>query len=145
MGWLGYGIYDGDETQTQHIDFLKWAKVTDDEVLVINEYFTLTRTVLPKAEQKTFLKNIDKVIKKMPKRVLTGNFNEDAALEWQMLAALFVDNRMPIPRIIKNIGLNACDYLLYEHSDDFREPSKRRAKIKAFITKLKKLRVLRNV
>ena len=34
MGWAGYGIYDGDGTQTCHIDFLKWAKVEKDEDLV---------------------------------------------------------------------------------------------------------------
>ena len=32
MGWYGHGIYDGDETQTQHLIFLRLAgiKIEDD-------------------------------------------------------------------------------------------------------------------
>ena len=33
MGWFGYNLYDGDETQTRHLEFMKVANIikNDDE------------------------------------------------------------------------------------------------------------------
>lgn len=132
MGWFGYGIYDGDDTQTRHYDFIKWAgvKVGDDK---ISEWLHSRGTKIPNEYIETFVKGLPKVIKKMPK---TRFWNEDNALEWQMLGALcFYNNIGDRETIFK--CLEATDYLIQsEHTEDFNMPRLRMAALKRFKKKI---------
>lgn len=135
MGWFGYGLYDGDETQTAHIDFIRQAipYLRSDDVY---DCLGSSRTILPQNYIKSFKKGIPNILKKIktPKNIL--KWNEDLAIEWQMLLALFVDNNLMVPHKILVYGMLACNYLLGEHSNDFNEPSKRRASIRRFMKKV---------
>lgn len=132
MGWFGYGLYDGDDTQTRHIDFIKWAipTLSDDDVF---EYLEGKRTIIPKNLLPSFKKGIPSILKKMktPKY-----WDEYAAIDWQMLLSLFVDNNLKVPRIILINGMLASDYLLGEHAEDFNNPSMRKKCIKYFMNKV---------
>lgn len=48
MGWSGYDLYDGDETQTCHINFLKWAKVEKNTDIILEHYLKINKTIIPK-------------------------------------------------------------------------------------------------
>ena len=135
MGWYGYGNYDGDVTQTQHIDFLKWAKVvkTDDQAM---DCFSEKRTILSKEQKLILKKNVNLILKRLPK--IVGD--EDWALQWQMLVALLVDNGIKPNRIIKIKFKEACNILLGEHSDTFENPSQRRKAIRNLMSRVKNVR-----
>ena len=137
MGWAGYGIYGGDDTQTRHIDFVKWAKIkmTEDEVW---ECMAANGTHLPDEALPLLTKNLDKILKKMPKLRNERFRDEDDALEWQMLLALFLDNRLNPPDKVYEMGVKATDYLMGQHADEFNEPSKRRKALRAFLKKAEK-------
>jgi hypothetical protein len=83
--------------------------------------------------------NIDKVLKKMPKLNKFGFKDEYEAIDWQMLLALFVDNKLLPPKLIIDNGILATEYLLGEHADLFNEPSKRKAALRRFIKKVNKM------
>lgn len=137
MGWFGHNIYDGDGTQTVHYNFLKWAKCgTEDQ---ISEWLEYNKTIIPAEKIAIFQKNIDKVLKKMPK---VKYWNEYAAIEWQMLLALFVDNKIPVPKLILEKGIDATYYLMQDDADEFDEPGKRRRCLKAFIKKAEDLKII---
>lgn len=140
MGWFGYGIYDGDETQTEHCDFLKWAKIgrDDDER---SEYFGNKGTILPLDLRERLIKNTPLILKKMPKvpKSKFHMFDEYSAITWHMLLALFIDNQIVPTKEIFEKGINATEYLMGEHADDFNSPYKRRKKLKEFIAKAEKL------
>lgn len=131
MGWYGYGIYDGDGTQSCHYDFIKWSgiKVSDDE---ISNWLVINKTKIPDEYIIPFIKGIPKIIKKMPN---VRFWNEDKAIEWQMLAALLRDNNIWHRKIIDK-GLVATDYLMGDHVKDFDKPTYRRAALKRFKAKL---------
>lgn len=134
MGWFGYGLYDGDCTQTCHIDFIKWAipHLREDDAY---DCLNSRRTILPEKYIKRFKKGIPHILGKI-KTPNLARWNEDLAIEWQMLLALFVDNNLKIPHKVLVYGILACHYLLGEHAKDFNEPSKRRASIKRFMKKV---------
>lgn len=134
MGWCGYDIYDGDDTQTRHYDFIHWAalRMSDDD---IQNCMSMKGTVLPDDKAKLLEKNAAKVLKKMPK----VNNTDDNAIEWQMLLALFADNKITPPKKILEMGLLATEYLRGEHAADFDSPAKRRRKLDAFTKRIKKL------
>jgi len=138
MGWFGYSLYDGDDTQSLHIDFIKWAipQVSEDTIFGWLHY---RKTKIPAGYFLQFRKGVPNLLKKIkaPKNKL--NWNEDKAIEWQMLLALFVDNNLIVPHKVLVYGMLACYYLLGEHSADFREPSKRRAVIRRFMKKVDSL------
>lgn len=133
MGWCGYCIYCGDGTQTCHYDFFEWAKLDSDECEWL---LTDKGTILSKDQWKLFRKNIDKVLKKMRKNKF---WDEDMAIEWQMLLALYVDNKTKPPAKIKKMGIEATEYLMGEHASEFDKPSNRRRLLKRFIEKVKSL------
>ena len=135
MGWSGYGLYSGDDTATRAYDFLKWAgyKEKDDEIG--DSFITLKGTILPDNVQEKLLKNIDKVLKKMPKEIT----DDDDAIEWQMLLALFADNKITPPLTVIQMGLEGTEYLRGQHAEDFDEPGKRKRKLTAFTKRVKKL------
>jgi len=69
--------------------------------------------------------------------------DEDTAIEWQMLMALFISNKITnkvmSDNLIKYIALKsikATEYLMGDHAADFRIPSRRRKNLKAFISKV---------
>jgi hypothetical protein len=135
MGWCGYCIYCGDGTQTCHYNFIKWARIhlkTDDLMECMDE----GGTILPKDKWKLFCKNIKNVLCKMPK---AKYFNEYTAIEWQMLLALYVDNKTKPPAKIRKMGIEATEYLMGEHSSEFDKPQNRRRVLRNFIKKAKSL------
>lgn len=154
MGWSGYGLYDGDETQTRHYDFMEWAGWKDEdsvrEAISIGDdkFFKIANGEIKRIIYKTKLtndmkavltKNIDKVLKKMPKPTKFGFRKEHNAIEWQMLLALFVDNKILPPKSVIYNGILATEYLLGSHSDSFDEPYKRKAALRRFIKKVNKM------
>ncbi len=134
MGWFGYGIYDGDGTQSAHYDFIKQAKISKDQD-EISEWLKVKRTSIPADKRHLLEDNIDLILKKMPK---VKYWSEDKAIEWQMLAALFMDNKVkPLPVVYEH-AISATEYLMGDHCDDFKVPSRRRQVLKNFKRKLKK-------
>lgn len=135
MGWFGYGIYDGDETQTLHYYWLLKTKIAKnfDEAF---EMVKKTRTIIPKNKINQFKKEMKKIIDKTkpPK-----SWNEDKALHYQMLLSLYLDNKLKPPAIVKKLGLEATKYLLNDHCDEFDNPSARRKVLKGFIERTKSL------
>jgi hypothetical protein len=136
MGWYGYCIYCGDDTQTRHYDFFKWGKIASDYEITENDWLTNKGTIIPKIYIDKFIKNIPLILKKMPK---VKFWNEDNAIEWQMLLALFIDNNIKPPKEILSNGITATEYLMEEHAADFNNPSLRRKHLKNFIKKAKNL------
>lgn len=143
MGWFGYGIYDGDETQTCHLDFLKRAgyKVKYSSVEILEFFFKNNKTVLSKEAKDLVTKNMDKILNKMPKTIQSNiknhlYFKDDCdAVEWQMLLALCLDNKIKPSKLIKQNGILATEYLIHYHSVGFTNPSARRASLRRFLTK----------
>ena len=137
MGWGSYHIYGGDGTQTRHYDFLKWAKVSrDDEE--IQEWLGLRKTKVPKDRIFKLTENIDLILKKMPKekKHLDNYDQEDNAIEWQMLAALFLDNKIKVPEKVYEMAKKSTEYLMGEHASCFDCPGTRRAILRRFIKRL---------
>jgi len=134
MGWCGYTIYSGDDTQTRHYDFIKWAKISkdDDE---IGDWLEL-KTKIPKDKRHLLTDNADIILKKMPK---TKFWDEDKAIEWQMLLALYLDNKVIPPKIIYDNGILGTEYLMGEHAEDFDNPSSRKKNLRNFIARAKKI------
>lgn len=132
MGWISNHIYGGDGTQTTHYSFIEWAKIgiSSDEMM---EYISY-KTVLPPEKWKNFCKNIKKVLQKMPQSKF---WNEYRAIEWQMLGALYLDNKTKLPKIIKKNAILATEYLMQDHASEFSNPSNRRRVLKKFIEKIK--------
>jgi hypothetical protein len=136
MGWCGYCIYCGDDTQSCHYSFLEWAKI---KYIDNDDYYSILTskgTFLPKEHWKLFQKNVSKVLKKMPKARF---WDEYSAIEWQMLLALYVDNKTKPPAKIRKMGIEATEYLLGEHSSEFDKPQNRRRVLRNFIKKVKEL------
>lgn len=133
MGWYAYNLYGGDDTQTRHLDFIKWSGIKPKNGEEIFDWLLERKTKIPKEYIPTFIKGIPKILKRMSKSKF---FNEDNSIEWQMLAALFIDNKLKIPTFIKNKAIDATNYLLEYECDDFDNPSKRRYYLKSFIKKL---------
>lgn len=133
MGWFGYGIYSGDNTQTCHYDFLEWLGFKEKEI----ESWLGNKTKIPKKHIETLKNGLAKIIKKMPKRKY---FTEDSdAIEWQMLLALLLDNKIKPNKIIYEKGISATNYLMGKHADDFDAPPIRRAALRRFIKRAEKL------
>lgn len=137
MGWSGYGLYDGDGTSSNIYNFIKWATgLSDDEAYDACDEYGLGSMKVSKEHQFAFLDNLPKVLKKMPK---SKYFDEDTALEWQMLGAFFVDNKLPIPHVVRTKVLYANEYLMGDHAADFDRPSQRRATLNRFKKRVKAL------
>lgn len=138
MGWTGYGIYDGDETKTRHINFLQWAGWKDDDSLeevVLNN----RKTKLTPPMKECLNKGLDKVLKKMPKlsnkKLGDSFFVEEWAIEWQMLLALFLDSKLSPPKVVLENGIAGTEILMKDHADGFDYPGLRKARLRAFIRK----------
>lgn len=138
MGWSGYGIYDGDGTQTDHINFLVWAKCARQDT-ILDDGWLGYKTIIPKDKISIFEKNIGLILKKMPKMKRVNEFN---AIQWHMLLALFVDNKLKVPQVVMDNGILATDYLCGDHAADFDNPQSRRKVLKYFIKKALKSEVI---
>ncbi len=145
MGWTGYGIYDGDGTQISHIDFLKWAGYKEKYNGEIYDLFLKkNKTSLDKETRQLINKNFEKILKKMPKPIRSEISNQvyfkdyHDCLDWQMLLSLFLDNGMKPPKPVKELGIIATEFLLYDHANGFDDVSLRRANLKRFLNKAKK-------
>jgi hypothetical protein len=141
VGWSGYGIYDGDGTQSLHYSFIKKANLSfvtkvDEEYLLENDILLPNRTGIPMFLIPQFKKAIPKIVKTLPNRKF---WNEDNAIEWQMFGALLLDNRIKMSSKIKKKVIEATEYLMGEHADEFNSPIKRRNVLRKFIEKIKKL------
>jgi len=136
MGWFGHGLYDGDDTQTQHIDFIKWAGVSKDDE-EISKWLGIKKTKIPADRLRLLMTNATHILNHMPK--VKPSWNEDNAIQWQMLLALYEDNDLIPPlSIIYVLGIKATKYLMEDHADDFDHPSQRRALLRNFIDRVKK-------
>ena len=136
MGWCGYGLYDGDETQTCHYDFMKWAGWKGD----VEDCLQLKKTKLTDDMKVLLANNIDKVLKKMPKLNKFGFQGEEDAIEWQMLLSLFSDNKLVPPKVVFDNGILATEYLLqHDCTLTFNNPAKRKAVLRGFIKRVKKM------
>jgi hypothetical protein len=132
MGWFGHGIYDGDDTQTQHYTMISVTGCATEDEIYAGDWIGW-KTKIPSSKIQSFIDGIPKILKKMP---ACKFFNVDKALKWQMLLALFVDNKISPPDIIKRNGLLATEYLMGEDADDFTSPSGRRRVLRRFIKKV---------
>ena len=144
MGWSGYGLYDGDGTQTCHIMFMERAGYKEKHD---DEFFDILNpdgTVLTAEMKKILRQNINKVLVKMPKlskSVATNNQyfkEEDDAIEWQMLLSLYLDNNMKPPKIVRDLGIYATESLIDKWSDNFNNPGARKRVLKNFIKRASK-------
>lgn len=140
MGWFGYGIYDGDGTQTCHYDFLKKLGIEKDDD-IIYEMLTLEGTVIPENKRNLLRKNYKKVFDKFSKYKFipgrTGCIVEDKAIEIQMFGALFIDNKVKIPVQVKKKVIEATEFLLGDHASEFSNPGLRRRVLREFIETIK--------
>lgn len=139
MGWSGYGLYDGDGTQTCHYEYIKAAKISKD-LDEIASFLKFRKTVIPKEKTQLLIDNYEKIMKKMSKKKF---FDEDSAIEWQMLLSLYLDNNLSVPANVKSRGISATKYLLSDHSDRFKEPFRRRRVLNNFLKKAMKAKVLK--
>jgi hypothetical protein len=132
MGWFGHGIYDGDETQTQHLDFIKWAKIEKQDAA--HNFLKVRRTVLPKEKIYLLNKNSGLILKRMKKLK-----DVDSAISWQMLLSLYIDNKIiPNKKIIKQ-GILATKYLMGQHASEYDNPHLRRRNLRNFIKRVDKV------
>ena len=136
MGWTDYSIYGGDGTQSLHYSFLDYAGIKlseeEEDTAIIMTY---NKTKLSPETKNKFLERLPKVLKKMPK---VKFWNEDKAMEWQMLAALLLDIGAKIPKKVKRNAKLATEYLMEDHAADFDYPYRRRKSLRNFISKLDK-------
>ena len=129
MGWMGYGIYDGDGTQTCHYDYIKWAKIESDGD-VICDWLTESGTIIPEDKVNLLKKNYKLILNKLKK---PRHWDEYSAIYWQMLLSLFMDNNIKPPKVIYEVGIEATEYLQDDCSEDFDSPIKRRRELDNFI------------
>jgi len=134
MGWWGHGIYDGDETQTLHFDFIKWAKIEKDYDVI--ESFLNKKTTLPKDKVHLLKKNSGLILKKMKKPKF---WDEYSAIEWHMLLSLYLDNSVIPPKVVVKNGIEATEYLIDKESDYYDNPSARKRVLRNFIQKVEKM------
>lgn len=137
MGWWGHGIYDGDETQSCHYDFIKWAKIESNEE-VISQWLTLKGTKIPTDKLPLLKKNCKLILNKLK---LPKHWNEYFSLDWQMLLSLFIDNNVKPPTVVYKNGIAATQYLIDECSDDYNHPAARKKALRAFIAKAQNLMI----
>lgn len=143
MGWFAYNIYGGDETQSRHLDFLVWGKVIkkSEEYDVMNDYLLSTKTHIPEDKKFILKRNLSKIIKHLPKKFPSAGYSDsgDSAIEWQMLGALLVDNKIkPTKKIYKMVS-EANHILKGKHAEDFNEPYRRKQAIRSFQKRLDNL------
>lgn len=134
MGWFGYGLYDGDDTQTYHIKFIKTA-IPSLSINDILEFLHFRKTKIPDNFIAEFKKGVPHLLKKI-KTPTMMKWTEDNAIEWQMLLSLFTDNNLIVPHKVLVYGTLANYYLLGTHAEDFSEPAKRRSTIRRFMKKV---------
>ena len=134
MGWMGYGIYSGDDTQTCHYKFLAKAKIANEDEA---DSMMGRKTIIPKEKHHLLTDNISIVLKSMPK--FSNSMYEWDLIEWQMLLSLFLDNNICPPKEVYENGIEATEMLMDEHARDFNNPSARRKVLKNFIEKAKKV------
>lgn len=142
MGWFGHGIYDGDETQTCHYDFIKKLGIEKDNN-VIYDMLQIKKTIIPENKRYLLRKNYKKVFDKLSKYKFvpgrSGCIVEDKAIEIQMFGALFIDNGVKMPAQVKKKVVEATKFLLGDHASEFDVPGTRRRILRNFIEKVKKL------
>lgn len=142
MGWFGHGIYDGDETQTCHYDFIKKLGIEDNNDIIF-DMLTLKGTIIPENKRYLLRKNYKKVFDKLSKYKFipgrSGCIVEDKAIEIQMFGALFIDNGVKMPAQVKKKVVEATKFLLGDHASEFDVPGTRRRILRNFIEKVKKL------
>ena len=137
MGWFGYNTYGGDGTQSCHYNYLVWSKVfKNDDAVMDSGVLDSLKTKLNKQQKVIFSKNWKKVFSKIDRKKIKY---DDDAIQIQMLAAIFIDNELSIPKkLYKKLEI-AIDYLLGQHSDEFDKPFARRNSLKKFLKQAKKL------
>lgn len=139
MGWAGYTIYSGDGTQTCHYNFISWSGIkVPHETICDDGWLGINKTKIPNEHLETFKRGLSKVIKKMPKKRKYWRY-EDDAMDWHMLLALCIDNKVKPPKIVYDLGIAGAEFLMGEHASEFDYPSRRRQNLRNFIKRAKKL------
>jgi hypothetical protein len=131
MGWTSFGIYGGDNTQSQHYEFIKNACIFKDDDQIF-DCFKQNRTVVPRDKRHLLIVNYNKIVKKIKSNIK----DEYDALSWQMLAALFLDNQVRLPVSLKKKAIEATNYLIENSCDEFISPSRRRENLRKFLRKV---------
>lgn len=127
MSYYSYSIYGGDETQTKQIDYMKHLKISKNEDVLL-EYLKCYRTLVPKQFHDKFFMNFDSLFKKINKNIN----NEDIALEWVLIAKLYIDNKLKFPKKLKEMSLKSINYLidlLIVNVEGWQRPSSRRKRL----------------
>lgn len=136
MGWSDYGIYDGDCTKSLHFYFIYIlgfnSFLSTDQ---IEDIVSSKKTVVPKNLRYLLVKNYTRLEKWLYSKYKDRKFfmNEDEALEWQMVLAFYLDNKVKPPKKIYEMGKSATEYLMGQHAEDFDNPSKRKARLRYFL------------
>lgn len=60
-------------------------------------------------------------------------WDEESAIEWQMLLSLFMDNEVKPPKIIFATGIEAAQYLKEKCADDYNSPAARKKALNKLI------------
>jgi hypothetical protein len=140
MGWMGYGLYDGDDTlscQTEAIDIAIGGK--NPTYLLENGKKTDCYSFLPKMKLDSSIREIiDKNYPLIKNKLNLSNhdLNESRAIAWQMLADLYMNQGMDMPPELIEKALEATEYLKKEHAEDFDNPSARKKVLNNFIKKI---------
>lgn len=138
MGWCGYGIYDGDDTQTQHIDYIKKIILSIKEEDIFDLCLRYNKTIIPNKYKKEFIKNKSNILKhKYLKKKNTIFWNEEDCIAWQMALSLFVDNKIKAPKEIYSKGVLATILLRDKYAEDFDDEKKRKSNLNRFLKKAK--------
>lgn len=143
MGWFGYGIYDGDETQSFQISLLEKCKFTKtlkyEDILNGLEPWVADCSDpirIPNEFKSRFKKKIPFLVKSLPNKKF---WDDDSAIEWQMFGGLFVNSNIKIPKNIKKKVIDATEFLMAEHAELFDKPSERKKVLKKFLEEVKDL------
>jgi hypothetical protein len=119
----------GDDTQTRHYDYIRWSKIERNMDLIC-DWLTLSGTILPPSKRSLLKKNYKLILAKLKKPKF---WDEESAIEWQMLLSLFMDNEVKPPKIIFATGIEATQYLKEKCADDYNSPAARKKALNKFI------------
>lgn len=145
MGWLGYGKYDGDETASVQMSIIeavqkKNFKLKDGTIL--NESWEWdVRNRLDEDLVKKVYDNWEKIEKKVMGKLTIKKdkilWNESVAINYMMAADFFMNQKSELPAGLKEVAVEAVDFLIDGgHADDFDSPSSRKKVLRNFIKKL---------
>lgn len=145
MGWLGHGLYDGDDTFTtqgsivEKAGFKKNVKLKDgttlEHVWDLDPIHKLDNSVMDAIYEKW-----PKIEKKILKPLKNNTFKDEYdAIDYTMAADLFLRHKKEMPNNLQEQAVLAADYLINNgHADEFDDPTERKQVLRKFKEKLEK-------